>query len=72
MGRVIEVYKPSHFTPKTKWLPPEERGKLLGFPTDVNTQPQLQKEQTRITSAEQEDEAYSILMHLMWVLIRPA
>jgi hypothetical protein len=32
MAQIIEFYIPSWFRPKEKWLPEEERGKLLAFP----------------------------------------
>ena len=32
MAKVIEFYVPSHFEPKSKWVPEEERGKFLTFP----------------------------------------
>lgn len=35
MARIIEFYIPSGFTPKEKWLPEEERGKVFVFPADL-------------------------------------
>lgn len=32
MARVIEFHIPSDFRPKMKWVPQEERGKILEFP----------------------------------------
>ena len=35
MAQVIEFYIPSRFKPKVKWVPLEQRGKILLFPTDL-------------------------------------
>ncbi|MBZ5652380.1 MAG: hypothetical protein LAO18_18070 [Acidobacteriia bacterium] len=35
MAQVIEFYIPARFKPKVKWVPPEQRGKILAFPTDL-------------------------------------
>jgi hypothetical protein len=35
MAQVIEFYIPTRFKPKVKWVPPEQRGKILAFPTDL-------------------------------------
>jgi hypothetical protein len=32
MAKIIEFYVPQTFRKVAKWLPPHERGKLLGFP----------------------------------------
>ena len=32
MAQVIEFYVPDSFRPKTKWVPAEQRGKLIEFP----------------------------------------
>ena len=34
-GQVIEFYIPARFKPKVKWIPPEQRGKILTFPVDL-------------------------------------
>lgn len=31
MARVIEFYVPARYKPKTKWVRPSERGKLIMF-----------------------------------------
>jgi hypothetical protein len=31
MANVIEFYIPSDFQRKTKWIPPEQRGKVIEF-----------------------------------------
>ena len=33
MAQVIEFYIPSRFKPKVKWIPADQRGKVLEFPT---------------------------------------
>ena len=35
MAQVIEFYIPTRFKPKVKWIPAEQRGKILAFPTDL-------------------------------------
>jgi hypothetical protein len=35
MAQVIEFYIPARFKPKVKWVPLEERGKIIAFPTDL-------------------------------------
>jgi hypothetical protein len=35
MAQVIEFYIPTGFKPKVKWIPAEQRGKILAFPTDL-------------------------------------
>ena len=35
MAQVIEYYIPARFRPKVKWIPPEQRGKIIAFPTDL-------------------------------------
>ena len=32
MAKVIEFYVPGNFKKKSKWVPPDERGKLIYFP----------------------------------------
>jgi hypothetical protein len=32
MARIIEFHIPANFKPKIKWMPPEERGRLVLFP----------------------------------------
>ena len=34
MAKLIVFYVPERFLNKTKWVPPEERGKLLQFPVE--------------------------------------
>ena len=34
MAYVIEFYVPARFKPKTKWVPEQQRGKLIAFPSD--------------------------------------
>jgi hypothetical protein len=34
MAEVIAFYIPARFKPKVKWVPLEQRGKILVFPTD--------------------------------------
>jgi hypothetical protein len=36
MAQVIEFYIPSRFKPKVKWIPLEQRGKIIAFPIDFN------------------------------------
>jgi hypothetical protein len=35
MGQVIEFYIPARFKSKVKWIPLEQRGKVLSFPADL-------------------------------------
>jgi hypothetical protein len=35
MAQVIEFYVPAEFHKKTKWIPPEQRGKMIEFPADL-------------------------------------
>jgi hypothetical protein len=35
MAQVIEFYIPTRFKAKVKWVSPEQRGKILAFPTDL-------------------------------------
>jgi len=35
MAQVIEFYIPARFKPKVKWMPLEQRGKILWFPADL-------------------------------------
>jgi hypothetical protein len=35
MAQVIEFYIPTRFKQKVKWIPPEQRGKVIAFPTDL-------------------------------------
>ena len=35
MAQVIEFYIPARFKPKVKWVPVEQRGKILEFPADM-------------------------------------
>jgi hypothetical protein len=35
MAHVIEFYIPARFKPKVKWIPLEQRGKVLAFPVDL-------------------------------------
>jgi len=35
MAKIIEFYIPQSFCKVSKWLPPNERGKLLEFPMTV-------------------------------------
>jgi hypothetical protein len=34
MAQVIEFYIPSRFKAKVKWIPLEQRGKVIAFPID--------------------------------------
>ncbi len=33
MAQVIESYIPARFKPKVKWVPQEQRGKVIAFPS---------------------------------------
>jgi hypothetical protein len=35
MAQVIEFYIPARFHKKVKWLPPEQRGKVIEFPAAI-------------------------------------
>jgi hypothetical protein len=35
MAKVIEYYVPDRFKAKKKWLPPDQRGRLLTFPLEA-------------------------------------
>jgi hypothetical protein len=35
MAKVIEFYIPAGFQRKMKWLPREQRGKVIAFPTEI-------------------------------------
>jgi hypothetical protein len=35
MAQVIEFYIPDSFRKKVKWVPPEQRGKVINFPMEV-------------------------------------
>jgi hypothetical protein len=35
MAQVIEFYIPERFKKKVKWVPAENRGKVLSFPIDI-------------------------------------
>jgi hypothetical protein len=35
MAKVIEFYIPARFKPKLKWVPEQQRGKVLVFPADL-------------------------------------
>jgi hypothetical protein len=35
MAQVIEFYIPVRFKPKVKWVPVEQRGKIIAFPSDL-------------------------------------
>ena len=35
MAQVIEFYIPARFKPKVKWVPVEQRGKIIAFPSDL-------------------------------------
>jgi hypothetical protein len=34
MAQIIEYYVPDRFKKKVKWIPQEERGKIIDFPSD--------------------------------------
>jgi hypothetical protein len=33
LAQVIEFYIPARFKPKVKWVPQEQRGKVIAFPS---------------------------------------
>ena len=35
MAKVIEFYIPAGFQRKSKWLPEEQRGKVIEFPAEI-------------------------------------
>jgi hypothetical protein len=35
MAQIIEFHLPADFKPKIKWVPPEERGRLVVFPRNL-------------------------------------
>jgi hypothetical protein len=35
MAQVIEFYIPARFHKKVKWIPPEQRGKVIDFPAEI-------------------------------------
>jgi len=35
MAEVIEFYIPARFKQKVRWIPPEQRGKVIAFPTEL-------------------------------------
>lgn len=35
MARIIEFHKPADFKPTIKWVPQEEQGKLVVFPSNL-------------------------------------
>jgi len=35
MAQVIEFYIPNRFRKKVRWVPPEQRGKVLEFPVEI-------------------------------------
>ena len=35
MAQVIEFYIPTRFKAKVKWVPVEQRGKIIAFPADL-------------------------------------
>ena len=35
MARIVEFYIPSRFMPQEKWMPEEERGRIIVFPLDL-------------------------------------
>jgi hypothetical protein len=35
MAQVIGFYIPARFKPKVKWLPQEQRGKVIVFPSEL-------------------------------------
>jgi hypothetical protein len=35
MAQVIEFHTPARFQKKVKWVPPKQRGKVIGFPADM-------------------------------------
>jgi hypothetical protein len=35
MAQLIEFYIPASFKPKAKWVPQEQRGKVVAFPSEL-------------------------------------
>ncbi len=35
MAELIEFYIPARFKPRVKWVPQEQRGKVLAFPSEL-------------------------------------
>jgi hypothetical protein len=35
MAQLIEFYIPTRFKQKVKWVPQEQRGKIIAFPSDL-------------------------------------
>jgi hypothetical protein len=35
VARVIEFYVPAKFHKKVKWVPPEQRGRMIEFPAEI-------------------------------------
>lgn len=35
MAQVIEFYIPTRFKQKVKWIPQEQRGQIIAFPSDL-------------------------------------
>lgn len=35
MAKIIEFYIPSSFRKNAKWIPPEQRGKVIEFPPET-------------------------------------
>jgi hypothetical protein len=35
MAQVIEFYTPGSFKPKAKWVPQEQRGRVIAFPSEL-------------------------------------
>jgi hypothetical protein len=35
MAQLIEFYIPTRFKHKVKWVPQEQRGKIIAFPSDL-------------------------------------
>jgi hypothetical protein len=41
MAPVIEFYIPARFKPMVKWVPQEQRGKVIAFPSDLKKSAQV-------------------------------
>jgi hypothetical protein len=41
MAPVIEFYIPARFKPMVKWVPQEQRGKVIAFPSDLKKSVQV-------------------------------
>jgi hypothetical protein len=35
MAQVIKFYVPDRFRKKVRWVPPDQRGKVIEFPADI-------------------------------------